>query len=324
MSLRRTLAFLIAPTVWLCWYFLPDQPPLPVLAEHWRITLTMAFGSFIAGATAEAGGAVAFPVLTKVLGIPPGHAKLFSLATQSIGMGSGFLTILLLRIPVVWPAVFWTVLGSIPMLPVGFWLAGHLPGSAVRILFTVVQCSFALALWWFNRDPSRGRHDVLPRCGAFEKGVLLLFGMLGGVVSGLLGSGLEIIVFSVLVLLFRICEKTATPTVIVMMVLTSWSGFAMIAAAGTFAPPVTHYWLAAIPVVAVGAPMGVYVCSRMSRIMVVRILIGLIIAELVSSLVLIPLTGPTAVGALALFLGFSCLYYLMYRSSRYLGAGQAR
>jgi uncharacterized membrane protein YfcA len=311
------LTLLIPPLVWLCWYFMPAKPPVAILLENWRITLTMAFGSFIAGATSEAGGAVAFPVFTKMLAIPAKHAKLFSLATQSIGMGSAFLTILLLRIQVEWRAVFWTVLGSVSMLPVGFWLAGILPSSAVRILFTVVQCSFALALWWCNRDPDRSRHYALPRYTALEKGILLVFGMVGGLISGLLGSGLEIIVFSVLVLLFRICEKTATPTVIVMMVLTSWAGFAMIADAGEFVAPVIHYWLAAIPIVVVGAPLGVYACSRMSRMTVVRVLIGLILAELLSSLVLIPMTAVMAVGAAGLFVGFSGVYYLMFRSRRY-------
>lgn len=318
MSLRHRAVFLLPPLVWLAWYFLPDSPPLEAITRHWRITLTMAFGSFIGGATSEAGGAVAFPVFTKLLGIPPAHAKLFSIATQSIGMGSGFLTILLLRIRVEWRAVVWVVLGSVPMLPVGFFLSTLLPSSAVRILFTVVQCSFALALWWHNRDPERNRHDCLPRFDTLEKGILLVFGMIGGLISGLLGSGLEIIVFSVLVLLFRMCEKAATPTVIVMMVLTSWSGFAMIVSTGQFVPPVSEYWLAAIPIVVVGAPLGVYVCSHMSRMLVARTLIVLILTELVSSLVLIPLTKDIAISSVAVFFGFSCVYYLMYRSRRYV------
>lgn len=314
----KLIVFLLPPLAWLAWYFLPTAPPLDAVSQHWQITLTMAFGSFVAGATSEAGGAVAFPVFTKLLGIPADHAKLFSLATQSIGMGSGFLTILLLRIRVEWRAVFWVVLGSVPMLPVGFYLAAFLPSSAVRILFTVVQCSFALALWWHNLDPDRDRNNTLPRLAALEKGILLLFGMIGGVISGLLGSGLEIIVFSVLVLLFRICEKAATPTVIVMMVLTTWAGFAMIFVAGQFVPPVSDYWLAAIPAVVLGAPLGVYVCSRMSRMLVVRTLIMLILAELMSSLALIPMNRQIAASATLLFLGFSCVYYLMYRSKRYV------
>lgn len=318
MPRSRFLVFLIPVLVWLGWYFLPDAPPFWAIVKHWRITLTMAFGSFVAGATSEAGGAVAFPVFTKVLAIPPLHAKLFSLATQSVGMGSALLTILLLRIRVEWRAVIWVVLGSVPMLPVGFALAAQLPVSAVRILFTVVQSSFALALWWHNRDSDRDRNDGLPRFGKLEKVTLLGFGMVGGLVSGLLGSGLEIIVFSVLVLWFRLCEKAATPTVIVMMVLTTWSGFAMILATGQFVQPVREYWLAAVPIVVVGAPFGVYVCSRMSRMLVVRVLIALILAELVSSLLLIPLSSEVAAASAELFLGFSCVYYLMYRSRRYV------
>ncbi|WNV04015.1 sulfite exporter TauE/SafE family protein [Candidatus Methylospira mobilis] len=313
----RTMTLLIPPLVWLGWYFLPQQSPLPVLLEHWRIALTMAFGSFIGGATSEAGGAVAFPVFTKILAIPPKHAKLFSLATQSIGMGSAFLTILLLRIRVEWRAIFWVVPGSIPMLYVGLNLAWALPASAVRILFTVVQCSFALALYLHNRNPAQSRHDCLPRCEIRERSILLVFGMAGGLISGLLGSGLEIIVFSVLVLLFRLCEKTATPTVIVMMVLTTWAGFAMIVSRGEFVAPVTEYWLAAIPIVVVGGPLGVYACSHMPRIIIVRVLIGLILAELISSLLLIPLDRATAVGALTLFLVFSGIYYRMSLSRRY-------
>jgi uncharacterized membrane protein YfcA len=313
----KRAVLLIPPLVWLAWYFLPEQPPLWVLAKHWRITLTMAFGSFIGGATSEAGGAVAFPVFTKILAIPPAHAKLFSLTIQSIGMGSGFLTILLLRIRVEWRAVAWVVIGSIPMLPVGFYLSTAIPVPAVRILFTIVQSSFALALWWHNRDSERDRNEGLVCFGALEKSILLSFGMIGGLISGLLGSGLEIIVFSVLVLLFRMCEKAATPTVIVMMVLTSWSGFAMIVNAGQFVPPVSEYWLAAVPIAVVSAPLGVYACSRMSRMLVVWTLIVLILAELLSSLILIPLSTEVAILSALLFLAFSGVYYLMYRSRRY-------
>ncbi len=320
MPVNRKLVFLLPALVWLGWYFLPDTPPFWALAKHWRISLTMAFGSFIAGATSEAGGAVAFPVFTKILAIPAAHAKLFSLSTQSVGMGSALFTILLLRIRVEWRAVFWVVLGSIPMLPLGFALANQLPSSAVRMVFTVVQSSFALALWWHNRDPDGERHVSLPRFATPEKATLLGFGMLGGLISGLLGSGLEIIVFSVLVLWFRICEKAATPTVIVMMVLTSWSGFAMILNAGQFVAPVSEYWLAAVPIVVIGAPLGVYVCSKMSRVLVVNTLITLILLELLSSLLLIPLSWDIACAALALFLGFSCVYYAMFRSRRYIEA----
>jgi hypothetical protein len=49
------------------------------------MTITMIFGSMVAGATSEGGGAVAFPVMTLVLKIQPTIARDFSLMTQSCG-----------------------------------------------------------------------------------------------------------------------------------------------------------------------------------------------------------------------------------------------
>ncbi len=56
----------------------------------------------------------------------------------------------------------------------------------------------------------------------------------------------------------------------------------------------------------------------MPRLLVVRLLIGLILLEFISSLWLIPLTLEIAGAALLLFLGFSGVYYSMYRSRRYI------
>jgi uncharacterized membrane protein YfcA len=146
VTANRALVCLMPPLVWLAWYLLPDTPPLWTLNKHWPISMTMILGSFVAGATSESGGSVAFPVFTKLLAIPAAQAKIFSLAIQSVGMGSALVTIMLLRIRVEWRAVFWAVPGAVAMLPAGFALAEQLPASGVRMLFTVVQSSFALSL----------------------------------------------------------------------------------------------------------------------------------------------------------------------------------
>ena len=52
---------------------------------HYLMTITMIFGSMVAGATSEGGGAVAFPVMTLALKIEPSVARDFSLMTQSFG-----------------------------------------------------------------------------------------------------------------------------------------------------------------------------------------------------------------------------------------------
>ena len=52
------------------------------VSGHWQATLTMIFGSFVAGSTPQGGGAVAFPVFTKVLEVPPPVARSFSLSSR--------------------------------------------------------------------------------------------------------------------------------------------------------------------------------------------------------------------------------------------------
>ena len=62
---------------------------------------------FIAGATSEGGGAVAFPVMTLLFDIAPSTARDFSLMIQAVGMTAAAGTILHTRIPVERRALIW-------------------------------------------------------------------------------------------------------------------------------------------------------------------------------------------------------------------------
>jgi len=56
------------------------------------MSFTMIFGSMVAGATSEGGGAVAFPVMTLALKVPPSVARDFSLMCQSFGKANPLFT----------------------------------------------------------------------------------------------------------------------------------------------------------------------------------------------------------------------------------------
>ena len=76
-------------------------------------------------------------------------------------------------------------------------------------------------------------------------------------VSGLVGNGIDIFVFAVMVLLFRVSEKIATPTSVIIMAINALAGFAyQTFVIKDFNEPVFSFWLAAIPIVVVGAPIG--------------------------------------------------------------------
>ncbi len=304
--------------VWSAWYGYSTPHSLSIIKQNWPVTLTMVFGSFIAGATSEGGGAVAFPVFTKVLHITPMDAKIFSLAIQSIGMMAGTLTIIVMRVAVEWRLILWASLGGLfGVVFSSLLLAPMLQPALLKMLFTSMIVSFALTLAVLNWQERQYNHSM-PVFGRQEKLIMLVTGAIGGSMTGLVGNGIDIICFSVMVLLFRLSEKVSTPTSVVLMAVNALSGFILhLAVLGGFTGRVENYWLAAVPVVVVGAPLGVYCCTKLNNKTIAGVLILLIVLELISSLCLIPLTGTIVSVSLAVFAAFSLVYYRMSRSLRY-------
>jgi uncharacterized membrane protein YfcA len=289
-----------------------------LLRENWQISLTMIFGSFIAGATSEGGGAVAFPVFTKLLHINPLDAKVFSLAIQSVGMTAASVLIIASGIKVEWRIIRWASIAGIPGLLIGAgWLAPMLSASALKMSFTFLISTFAITLYLFNKG-IRLTHAELPRCGKAELIIIMVAGFFGGIMSGMVGSGIDILNFSVMVLLFHMSEKVATPTSVVLMSINSIFGFFYhYNFTSAFSAEVQNWWLSAIPVVVIGAPLGALLCSRMNRHTIANILILLIGLEFVTSLWLIPLTRDVLLISSLFGMGFASLYLFMSRVKRY-------
>ena len=305
--------------VWCLWYTYTAPNSILIINENWPVTLTMVFGSFIAGATSEGGGAIAFPVFTKVLHISPLDAKVFSLAIQSIGMTAATLTIVVMRVPVEWRVVFWATFGGLFGVIAGSALiAPFLPADLLKMVFTAMIVSFAITLTLLNWK-QRYYNSRLPNIKWQGKLVIVMTGFFGGIMTGLVGSGIDIICFSVMVLLFRLSEKVATPTSVILMAFNAVIGFVLhLYFIGGFTSQVESYWLAAIPVVVVGAPVGAYFCTRLNNKTIAIILISLILIELISSLTLIPLTEKIVSISLPVFMLFSFIYYRMSGVTRYL------
>lgn len=305
--------------VWMVWYSMATPSPFLIIRDHWRISLTMAFGSLIAGATSEGGGAVAFPVFTKVLHIAPFDAKVFALAIQSIGMTTASLVIIAMGIQVEWRVIRWATVGGFPGIFLGSAIFSPLfPADMVRLLFTAMVSSFAFTLFIVNRN-RRVKYKALLLYGNRERMLLMMAGFMGGILSGLVGSGIDIVTFSLIVLLFRIAEKVATPTSVIVMAVNAIIGFLLhYYVIGGFTPEVKTYWLAAVPVVVLGAPLGAFLCSLLSNRTIAWILISLITVEFITTLILIPLNVVSVISSLSVFSFFFTLYYVMYRSRVYV------
>ena len=127
--------------------------------------------------------------------------------------------------------------------------------------------------------------------------------ILGGWVSSMIGSGIDMIVFTVMSIAFGLHERRAIPTSVCIMATLSVYGFFLHAIPNPDSiGRVWDYWAVCIPIVAVGAPVGAYVASVIKReIFVVGVLL-LIATEFISTLILIPLdkTGVTIMVSTAL------------------------
>jgi uncharacterized membrane protein YfcA len=281
----------------------------PMFADTWPISLTMVLGSFIAGATSEGGGAVAFPVFTKLFDIEPADAKVFSFLIQSMGMTMAGLFIYLKKIPVLWNVIIAALAGGTVGL-IGGELFLVIPNPYPKLLFTFIAGIFAFFLiynrWGIPDNPVKAfslkdDHNLL---------IILFTGFLGGMVASVVGVGIDMLIFIVLTLLFGIDEKISTPTTVVLMGLLSVVGF--IWHAGIVAdvnPDVWRYWMSCVPIVIFGAPLGSWVCSKIGRDQLIWFLLFLIGIEVVTTLWLIPVTQDRVAVLATLVFFTSILFY---------------
>ncbi|MDJ0569348.1 MAG: sulfite exporter TauE/SafE family protein [Pleurocapsa sp. MO_192.B19] len=313
------VSVLAAITVWTVWLITTGPSrAFSNLMANWEAAVTMVFGSIVAGGTSMGGGAVAFPVFTKVLHVSPHDAKVFSLAIQSVGMSAASVTIVAMGTKVEWRFIRWASLGGVFGIILGsVFLAPVLPSDVIKISFTTMVSSFAVVLFALNQ--TRRPKLAISFWRNRERVISLVAGFWGGIVSGLVGSGMDIFGFSVLVLLFGMCEKISTSTSVILMAVNAMAGLILHKYfIGDFVESILDYWLAAVPVVVVGAPIGAILCSLLKRKTIVRILIGLISIELVSSLLLIPLNATLIYSSLFVFVLFSAIYYWMYQAKVYI------
>jgi len=291
-GLRFYLPYAVFVLVGLLIVFLTTDVLAPVLAS-WPAAVTMVFGSFIGGASAEGGGAIAFPVFTLILKIPPDAARNFSFAIQSVGMVSASLLIIGRGIPIEIRAVYYPAIGGVVGLLLGTYaLVPLLEPVTTKLFFVSLWMAFGIGLWRANRNAARivatGLPDILSSRDIFN---LVSIGLVGGIVTSIFGNGIDLVTFCVLTLWYGIDEKIATPTSVVLMSVMSVCGFGLHAGViQDFGPIEFHAWLAAAPVVVFFSPLGALAISYWKRLSIARLLYTIISVQLVGALYVLGFT----------------------------------
>ena len=319
---RRTkLSFLAPAIITLTWFIAVTLFGLfDRVAEHGVAATTMVVGGFVAGSTPQGGGAVAFPVFTKALEVPAETARSFSLCIQAIGMSSAAIAIIASRRAVAWRAIAiaapCAIAGFLATLLLfgdpgqPFW-PSTLPGPYVKVTFTLVVAAMAWGVFLGIRIPIRRVRDTVPPIDRRIGAGLVTCGTLGGVASALVGSGADVFMYTVVVILLGVRSGVGVPTSVITMAITSVVGFVvlglidgqlfvelsdqgLVSSVGGHvfeqARPLRQadlfgMWLAAVPIVAWGAPLGAWIAGRMNARTLVGLALLVAVAEIVSTII---------------------------------------
>lgn len=286
---------------------------LTSVITEWPIALVMIMGSFVAGSTPMGGGAVSFPFLVLWQHVSPDRARDFGLMIQAVGMTSAAIYIFCRRIPVHGVLLAWTVAGAAGGMLLGtVFVAPSVPSSFVKLTFACMWMSFAVLTMAKNRAlcSATGIRTISWRTAASSG---LLVGVVGGIIASIIGVGVEMVLYTVLVLLYRSDLKIAVPTAVSAMAMTSIMGVATHLWLGDLPRNIVLKFAAAGPMVIFGAPLGAYIVSVVPRIRTLYFVSVLCVVQFVWMLLSLKRTGPELLFAACALCVAGAAFVLLYR-----------
>lgn len=236
-SRRSSIALGLSGLFTVCWaIYVTASGQWGRVGDQWASAVTMIFGSFVAGSTPQGGGAVAFPVFTKVLEVPADVARTFSLSIQSVGMTAASLSILINRRRIVPKGLMIGAPAAITGFVLGYLLIvkfdlpfgpSRIPGAYVKVMFTVIVAAMAFVTYLGYRVQILERRDAMPPLNSRIIGLMVACGLAGGFASVLVGSGADVFVYLGLVVLIGISPRTGVATSVLIMTSVSIVGLVL-------------------------------------------------------------------------------------------------
>lgn len=239
---------------------------LQTVLDHWPMAAAMTLGSYVAGSTPMGGGTVGFPVLVLLMDLPATLGRDFSFSIQAVGMTSASIYILCTRQELEWPMLRAALPGALIGTPLGILFIAPLASDLfIKLLFASMWCSFGLLHLRRIREIT-SYEGITPHDISFDHRVGFIVGFLGSMtIASITGVGIDMMLYMVLVLWCHADLKIAIPTSVVLMAFTSLVGVGTKLLLGGLEPGTFENWLAAAPIVALGAPFGALVVSKVGR-----------------------------------------------------------
>jgi uncharacterized membrane protein YfcA len=288
------------------------------VVEHWGIMIAMAIGSYVAGSTPMGGGTVGFPVLVLLFDQPAEFGRQFSFLIQSIGMTSASIYILCSRKPIAWRVMTWGAISSaFALVLTHYLLFPNVAGTGVKLTFACIWGGFGLVTLVKLRELLAHHHP--PTLSARSDALLGIgAGIVGGVASGMTGVGIDMVIYTALVLIYRADLRPAIATSVILMAWNSLVGTVLCVIDGSIEPEVFSNWLAASPIVLFGAPIGAFMVARIPRGPTLIFVSCLCVLQLVWTISRIGATTKLLLIVTAAVAGMNLVFHLMHAYGRRL------
>jgi uncharacterized membrane protein YfcA len=135
-------------------------------------------------------------------------------------------------------------------------------------------------LWYNNSKPKREVFDNIEHFMKSDMIRLMLLGLIGGMISSIFGTGINIFSFCFMTIYYRINEKVAVPSSVIIMTIETLLGFFLHAGViKDFQPLAFQMWLVCVPFVAFFAPLGAFVVNKVPRKTVATFLYIILIVQ---------------------------------------------
>ncbi len=264
-------------------------PLLAIAKEQIWVLVTMFFGAFIAGSSPEGSAAIAFPIFTLYLDIAPSVARNFAFAIQSVGMTAASIFIISRGIKIERNYIKFVSIGGLAGLVFGtYFIIPLVSPPLAKLLFVSLWLAFGIVLFLQNRNKKRIIYESLGDLQNKDILLLLIFGFIGGIISSIFGTGINIFTFCLMVTYYHMNEKVATSSSIIIMTIETIAGFLIHRTLLTdFDNQAFEMWIVCIPMVIFMAPLGTYVLSKITRVQLSNLLYAILVVQFIGAFLVI-------------------------------------
>lgn len=239
------------------------------LYAAWFMPFLGVVAATIAMSTPAGGGIVFFPTMV-LLGVPPIEAVAFSVGAQSVGMGifGTFNWVKRDKLAINFPVVITTVLIGSAVSLLALFVFPIAEAEPLQLTFSFFGVGLATYVLYSLRKGLDKQNNRF-RWSVWMVAAIAFVGLVGGLLVGYIGAGIDALLFFVLTSRFKIDAHQATVTSIITMGLTAMIPFGVHLFIKGDVP--INLWLMVLPGILLGARLGPWLNKTLgSR----RILIG--------------------------------------------------